>query len=91
MKFVKVMFSQVSVCPHGGAWGYALQGGERHAWQGVCIAGSVCLVGGGMHGRVVCIARGACVAVGGRAAWQERRPLQRVVRILRVCILVIFF
>ena len=41
--------------------------------------------GGAMHGGKACMAGGAFMA-GGRA-WQERRPLQRAVRILLECIL----
>ena len=56
MKFVKVMFLQVSVCPREGcAWqggihggGHACQGG--HAWWG-CVTGI-----GGVHGRGGCMA-----------------------------------
>ena len=43
-----------------------------------CMAGWACMAGG-LRGR-------GCVVVGG--AWQEKRPLQRVVRILLECILV---
>ena len=43
---------------------------------------SVILSTGGVHGKGV-----ACMAEG--CAWQERRPLQRTVRILLECILVI--
>ena len=57
------------------AWGMA----------GACMAG-MC-VGGGMCSRGACMA-GACVVGGGRA-WQERRPLQRTVRILLECIVVV--
>ena len=67
-------------------WGCVSQGGmhdrehvwlgEGHEWQG-----------GAMRGRV-----GACMAGGGVCGrghtWQERRPLQRTVRILLECILV---
>ena len=50
-----------------------------HVWQrGACMVG-------------VCMASGACMAGGmhgeGRA-WQERQPLQQMVRILLECILV---
>ena len=76
MKFAKVMFLQVSVCPQGHAWqGCAWWGG---AWQGVCMvgvcmAGGACMVGGmcgrghawqgGMHGRAACMA-GVYMVVG---------------------------
>ena len=39
-KFAKVMFLQVSVCPHGGGLGCLLPGG------GACVVA----LGGGMHG-----------------------------------------
>ena len=39
--------------------------------------------GGGVHGK-----GGASVRGKGRHAWQERRPLQRTIRILLECILV---
>ena len=45
-----------------------------HAWQGGILAGG--MHGGGVHGR--------------GSTWQERRPLQRTVRILLECILVAF-
>ena len=68
----------------------------KHAWHG----GS-CMVKGGVHGEGGHVwqrgsmhgmgghawRRGACM-VKGRHAWQERRPLQRAVRILLECILV---
>ena len=119
-KFAKVMFSQVSVCPRG----VCMAGG--HAWQGACMAGSVCgsrhawqeghAWQASMHGRghvwwvrrcpwqEVCMTGGVCMAgwcawqgvcmaggVHGRGvhAWKERRQLQRAVRILLECILVI--
>ena len=47
-----------------------------HAWQGVHACPGVCMVGVGMY------------AWGGDA-WQERRPLQWLVRILLECILVL--
>ena len=54
-----------------------------HAWQGQGVCG------GGMHGGV-CVGNGwACMVRGwGRHAWQERRPLERTVRIPLECILV---
>ena len=64
--------------------------------KGMCMAWGVhgreaCVVGGmrgrgGMHGRGACMA-GGCVWQG--CVWQERWPLQRAVRILLECILVI--
>ena len=54
--------------------------GRGCAWWGACMAGGVC-------GRGAFVVGAACMA-GGRA-WQERRPLQRTVRILLECILVI--
>ena len=52
--------------------------GTGCVWQGACMAGGTCSARGGV----------ACV-VGGHA-WQERRPLQRTVRILLECVLVFF-
>ena len=56
--------------------------GRGHAWQGgTCMAKWACMAGGGgMCGG------GTCVAVG--RGWQEKRQLQRAVRILLECILV---
>ena len=51
-----------------------------HAWWGVCMAGGH-VWWGGVRGR------GACMA--GGCAWQEERQLQRAVRILLECILVV--
>ena len=59
--------------------------GGGHAWLGVCAwergmcGGGACMAGG-VQGR-------GCAWLGGRV-WQERRPLQRAVRILLGCILV---
>ena len=55
--------------------------------QGASMAKGVCVVkGGGMHGEGgACMVKGSFMAGG---AWQERRPLQRTVRILLECILV---
>ena len=66
---------------HGG--GVSISGScmaGRHAWQGECAWQGAC-VAGGVHGRE------ACMAGGGEPAWQERRPLQRMVRILLECFL----
>ena len=72
MKFAKVMFSQVSVCPQEGmhCGGHVWQGGMHgmgHAWQGACMARGMHGRGhawqGGMYGRGVCVAGGH--------AWQE--------------------
>ena len=75
----KVMFSHLSVILFTGGGGACVAGG--------IMAGGTCMVGSGrfgvaegmrhegMHGR-------------GRCAWQERRPLQRTVRILLECLLV---
>ena len=69
----------VGVCVAGG---YAWLGGQGVCSRSVCMVGRVCVTGRGMPGR------GACV-VGGRGhAWQEKRPLQRVVYIPLECILV---
>ena len=71
----KVMFLHLSVCHsvHRGRHAWgAVFGGGGHAWQR------------GAHDRGhACGERG-----GGRSAWQGRRPLQLVVRILLECILV---
>ena len=69
-------------CALGGhVWqGARVAGG--HVWQRACVVGGVHGRGhawhGGVHGRGAYMARG-----------QERRPLQRAVRILLECILVI--
>ena len=72
----KVMFLHLSV------W-YSVHRG-RHAWGGRAWLGA-CVAEG-------CAWQGACMyggkGRGHRSAWQERRPLQRVVRILLECILV---
>ena len=59
-------------------------------WLGGCMVEGM-HGGGGMHGKGACVVgecawQGACVTQG--HAWQERRPLQRAVRILLECILV---
>ena len=96
-QFAKVMFSQVSVCLStgglrggGGACVVGSMCGREGVHGGGVMGGicrGMCVVGGMRGGEVqgVC-GRGACVA--GGHAWQERRPLQRVVRILLECILV---
>ena len=48
---------------------------------GSCMAGDGRCMAGGMHG-------GGGMCGGGGGAWQERRPLQRMVRILLECIIV---
>ena len=72
---------------------------EGHAWWGTCVVGGMCGRGaymvGGMRDRGACVAGGH--VVGGHAwqgecmarghVWQEKRPLQRAVRILLECIL----
>ena len=65
-----------------------------HTWWGVCVAGGGVCMAGGHAWQEVCTA-GVCIAgarVGGMQGrgrgWQERRPLQRAVRILLECILV---
>ena len=74
----------------GCVWQGGVRGGGHaggHAWQGVCIAG-------GMYGEGACMAgvygRGIMHGRGGRGAWQILRDTvnERVVRILRECILV---
>ena len=65
--------------------------GMEYAWEHACMTGSVVTMGGGMCGRGVCVV-GACMGGGmhGRGqALQERRPLQRMVRILLECLLVV--
>ena len=60
-KFAKVMFLQVSVCPHGGAC-MVLFGG--HAW--FYLGGHAWFyLAGGMHGFI----RGACMVLFGGHAW----------------------
>ena len=70
--------------------------GRGHAWQGACMTGA-CVVRG-MHGGGVHSSGGVCG--GGHAwqggvsgwrgqTWQERQLLQRTVRILQECILVL--
>ena len=67
------------VCEGNVFTGVCLSTGGGHAWLG-------CAWSGGMHDR------GACMAGGthdrGRA-WQERQPLQRAVRPLLECILIL--
>ena len=89
----------------GHAWQGGVHGGG-HAWQGTCaaaacMAGSMCgrghalqgdawwgeCVAGGMHGRGM--HGGGNVWQGGHT-WQEKRQLQRAVRILLKCIFVEF-
>ena len=71
----------------GGICGRGVYGGGMHGrWGHVCVCG-----GEGMHGRGEC-GRGHVWQGGvhGRGhVWQERRPLQRTVRILLECILVL--
>ena len=79
----------VCVCVAGGrcAWhgGVHGQGGGMHDEGGVCGKGGMCGKGGGMHSEEAMCGRG----MHGRGhAWQERRPLQRTLRILLECILV---
>ena len=68
---------------HGGGhpWQRGMHDSSRHAWQGREE---------GIHGRGMCgrggMAEGTCME--GGHVWQERRPLQRTVRILLECILV---
>ena len=72
-KFAKVMFLQVSVCPHGGGACVVLFGGG-HAWfylaWGVCVRGFIRggmrgFIQGGMRGFI----RGACMVLFGGHAW----------------------
>ena len=66
------------------AVGHAWQGG--HAWPGGMRGRRVCMAGGGVHGRGAYLV-GVCMA--GGHVWQEKRQLQRAVRILLECILVL--
>ena len=62
-KFAKVMFLQVSVCPHRGgqrAWFYSAGGACM-----VLFGGHVWFYSGGVHGFI----RGACVVLFGGRAW----------------------
>ena len=72
-KFAKVMFLQVSVCPHGGACVVAPRGG--HAW--LLQGGHAWLLWGGMRGCsggacVVTPGEACVVAQGGEHAWLLR-------------------
>ena len=61
-KFAKVMFLQVSVCPHrGGIRGFICQGGMRDFIWGACVVlfGGACVV----------LCGGACVVLFGGHAW----------------------
>ena len=66
---------------------------EGHVWQGG-MHGRVCVVGG-MCGKGACVVTGmqrgmhSGGGVVGGHPWHERQPLQRKVRILLECILVI--
>ena len=77
-KFAKVMFLQVSVCPHGGACVVA--------WWGACMVAR-----GGMHG--CCRGVRGC-SRGEGCAWDTTRYgdtiNERAVRILLECILVLW-
>ena len=85
-------------CMVGGMHGDGICLAGGHVWQGACMVargvhgtgGHVWLGSvhgkGGMHGRGACVAAGVCLSTRGRG--QERRPLQRTVRILLECILV---
>ena len=65
-KFAKVMFLQVSVCPHWGGMCGFIQGGHAWFFWGVCgfIWGACVVFGGGMRdfwGVCVVFSVGACV------------------------------
>ena len=60
-KFAKVMFLQVSVCPHWGGACVVLFGGHAWFYSGVCVV----LFRGGMHGFIW----GACVLLFGGHVW----------------------
>ena len=67
-KFAKVMFLQVSVCPHWGACVVLFGGGMHGLIQGVCMVlfgGGAWSYLGGMHGFIW----GACVVLFGGHAW----------------------
>ena len=87
------MFSQVCInnpsvrggtcVTKGGMYGKGVHAWQRgHAWRGGTVhgKGGACVEKGGICGEGACVARGR--------AWQERRLLQRTVRILLECILV---
>ena len=75
MKFAKLMFLQLSVCPQGGMHGRGACVVGVGVW--VCKAGRTCMVGGAwghawQRGACVagmCVAEGACVAWGMREWW----------------------
>ena len=100
----KVMFSQATgVCDsvHRGAMcgrGVCVVGGMHgrgHVWRGACVAVGSCMAGGGhawqggMHGRGHVWQGAVQGRVCGGNAWWERWPLQRTVRIILECILVL--
>ena len=60
----------------------------RHVWQGACVARGCAWWGCAWQGAFVAGWRGHAYQ-GGMHAWQERLPLQRTVRILLECILVL--
>ena len=71
MKFVKVMFLQVSVCPwgnvHGCPGGHAWLLGGMHgcSWGACMVAPGGCMAKGCMCGeRGACMVKGACVVKG---------------------------
>ena len=69
--------------------------GCMHGKVGAYVVKGACVAKGGVHGEGGHTwQRGACMAGGCTwwgSAWQERRPLQRTVRILLECILVFFY
>ena len=73
------------MCGRGVCVAEGMHGGGGMHGTGVCVAGECawwsCVVGG-MHGRRACVMGGGC-------AWQKRRSLQRMVRILLECILIL--
>ena len=67
-KFAKVMFLQVSVCPHRGGMHGFIQGVCMVLFRGVCMVlfgGHAWFYLGGMHGFI----QGACMVFPGGHAW----------------------
>ena len=88
--FTRVCLSTGKACVAGGVHGRGCVAGGMHV--GACMAGCVCGRGACMGACMLGHAwrgvpdRGACMRV-----WQERWPLQRAVRILLECILVLMY
>ena len=90
-------FCSNGVCMAGGVVGVSMRGREGMCGWGACMAGRACVVravGHAWWGQGACMAggvhgRGVRDGEAGGHAWQERRPLQRTVRILLECFLVL--